>query len=172
MIKLNDYFVNFPVPQGVKAIKLSHEEFVNVLEDGIPFQWKLEFEKESFGLSSATLKKYLDACVCLEEAEMHKPHAKKIACAKKEHDKARKEKHHGKSELHHKRHHSEGRHHAEKHKKKYCDYHGLCHHDMKECNYYQACRKHVQPTHHITEKQRLWQVHFVKDAKRRTRNAA
>eukprot|EP00957_Ditylum_brightwellii_P160638 12229057-Ditylum_brightwellii.AAC.1 len=35
-----------------------------------------------------------------------------------------------------------------------------------ECNFVQACRKHVQPTHHITEQQRLWQVQFVKDAKR------
>eukprot|EP00957_Ditylum_brightwellii_P151327 11523262-Ditylum_brightwellii.AAC.1 len=32
-----------------------------------------------------------------------------------------------------------------------------------------SCRKHVQPTHCITEQQRLWQVWFVKDAKRWTK---
>eukprot|EP00957_Ditylum_brightwellii_P119111 9084844-Ditylum_brightwellii.AAC.1 len=45
---------------------------------------------------------------------MHKPLAKKIACAKKEYDEARKEKCHGKSELCHKRHHSSGKYHAGK----------------------------------------------------------
>eukprot|EP00957_Ditylum_brightwellii_P084559 6430126-Ditylum_brightwellii.AAC.1 len=88
---------------------------------------------------------------------MHKSLSKKIAHAKKEHDKARKEKCHSKSESHHKRHHGLGKCHTGKCKKKYCDYHGLCHHDTQKCNYYQAFRKHVQPTHHITEEQRLWQ---------------
>eukprot|EP00957_Ditylum_brightwellii_P006613 501770-Ditylum_brightwellii.AAC.1 len=37
---------------------------------------------------------------------------------------------------------------------------------MDECNSVQACRKHVQTMHPITEQQRLWQVRFVKDAKR------
>eukprot|EP00957_Ditylum_brightwellii_P092532 7046762-Ditylum_brightwellii.AAC.1 len=37
---------------------------------------------------------------------------------------------------------------------------------MEECNFVLACRKHFQPTHRITEHQRLWQVQFVKDAKR------
>eukprot|EP00957_Ditylum_brightwellii_P008609 653398-Ditylum_brightwellii.AAC.1 len=36
---------------------------------------------------------------------------------------------------------------------------------MEECNFVQACRKHVQPTHCSTEQQRLQQVQFVKDAK-------
>eukprot|EP00957_Ditylum_brightwellii_P177771 13541303-Ditylum_brightwellii.AAC.1 len=40
---------------------------------------------------------------------------------------------------------------------------------MEEFNIYKACRKHAQPTHHITEEQRLRQVHFVKDAKRHTK---
>eukprot|EP00957_Ditylum_brightwellii_P080004 6083855-Ditylum_brightwellii.AAC.1 len=97
---------------------------------------------------------------------MHKSLAKKIGCAKKEHDKAGKEKHHGKLDSHHKRRHGSGKHYAGKRKKKCCDYHGLCHHDTKECNFYQAYRKHVQPTHHFTEQQRLWQVWFVKDTKR------
>eukprot|EP00957_Ditylum_brightwellii_P008545 648091-Ditylum_brightwellii.AAC.1 len=78
---------------------------------------------------------------------MHKPLAKKIACAKKEYGEDVKGKHHGKLELRHKRHHGLGKSHAGKHKKKYCEYHGLCHHDTEECNFYQACRKHVQPTH-------------------------
>eukprot|EP00957_Ditylum_brightwellii_P200896 15314127-Ditylum_brightwellii.AAC.1 len=150
MIKLNDYLVNFPVPNKVEATKMSHNKFVDVLEDRVPLQWKLELQKE-------------------EEAELHKPLAKKIAHAKKEHDKAignRKGKHHNKSELCHKRCHGPGKHHDGKHKKKFCNYYGLCHHDTKECSYYQAYRKHVQPTHPITEKQRLWQVCFVKDAER------
>eukprot|EP00957_Ditylum_brightwellii_P206489 15348680-Ditylum_brightwellii.AAC.2 len=95
MIKPNDYLVNFPVPEGVTATKISHEEFLDILEDGIPFQWKLKFKKEGFDLSSATLKEILGMWAYLEEAEMHKLLTKKIACAKKEHDKVEKEKHHG-----------------------------------------------------------------------------
>eukprot|EP00957_Ditylum_brightwellii_P113629 8663554-Ditylum_brightwellii.AAC.1 len=100
---------------------------------------------------------------------MYKPLMKKIAHAKKEHDKARKEKCHSKSELHHKRCHSLGKRHAGKCKKKYCDYHGLCCYNTKECDCYQAHMKHVQTTCHITEKQRLWQIQFVKDTKRHTK---
>eukprot|EP00957_Ditylum_brightwellii_P034120 2586407-Ditylum_brightwellii.AAC.1 len=50
--------------------------------------------------------------------------------------------------------------------RKFCDYHGLCYHNTKESNSYQACRKHVQLTHRFTEQQRLWQDQFVKDVKR------
>eukprot|EP00957_Ditylum_brightwellii_P121750 9284735-Ditylum_brightwellii.AAC.1 len=46
MIKLNDYLESFPVPDGVTAKKISREEFVDVLKDGVPYQWKLEFKKE------------------------------------------------------------------------------------------------------------------------------
>eukprot|EP00957_Ditylum_brightwellii_P120586 9198972-Ditylum_brightwellii.AAC.1 len=60
MIKLNDYLVHFPVLDGVTAMKISCKEFVNVLEDGIPYQWKLEFEKEGFDSGSSTLKEFLD----------------------------------------------------------------------------------------------------------------
>eukprot|EP00957_Ditylum_brightwellii_P173696 13224676-Ditylum_brightwellii.AAC.1 len=67
-------------------MKISCEEFVTVLEDRVPYQWKLEFEKEGFDLSSSTLKEFLDICVRLEKAEMKKPLKKKIACAIKEHD--------------------------------------------------------------------------------------
>eukprot|EP00957_Ditylum_brightwellii_P134124 10225366-Ditylum_brightwellii.AAC.1 len=87
---------------------------------------------------------------------MHNPLAKKIAHAKKEHDEGRNKKCHGKSGSYHARYHGQGNCHAGKCKKKYCDYHEFCHHDTKECNNYQACRKHVQPTHCITEEQKLW----------------
>eukprot|EP00957_Ditylum_brightwellii_P092368 7032825-Ditylum_brightwellii.AAC.1 len=60
MIKLNDYLIYFPVPDGVTAAKISCKEFVDGLEDGIPYRWKLEFEKEGFNLSSSTLKELLD----------------------------------------------------------------------------------------------------------------
>eukprot|EP00957_Ditylum_brightwellii_P133570 10183921-Ditylum_brightwellii.AAC.1 len=86
---------------------------------------------------------------------MHKLLTKKIAHAKKEHDKTRKEKCHGKSKSYHKRCHSLGKCHAGKRKKIYCNYHGLCHNDTKECHFFQACRKHIQPTDNITEQQRL-----------------
>eukprot|EP00957_Ditylum_brightwellii_P050638 3838984-Ditylum_brightwellii.AAC.1 len=75
------------------------------MEDGIPFQWKLEFKRGVFDLSFAMLKEFLDMCVHLEEAEIHKLLAKKIAHVKKEHEKDRKGKHCCKSESHHKRHH-------------------------------------------------------------------
>eukprot|EP00957_Ditylum_brightwellii_P075642 5748540-Ditylum_brightwellii.AAC.1 len=70
MIKLNDYLVHFPVPAGVTATKISCKEFVDVLEDRIRYQWKVEFDKEGFDLSSSTLKDYLDMCAHLEEAEL------------------------------------------------------------------------------------------------------
>eukprot|EP00957_Ditylum_brightwellii_P062862 4769467-Ditylum_brightwellii.AAC.1 len=66
--------------------KIPWEEFVDALEDRILYQWKLELKKESFNSRSSTLKKCLDLCVCLEEAELQKTLAKKIACAKKEPD--------------------------------------------------------------------------------------
>eukprot|EP00957_Ditylum_brightwellii_P166529 12676170-Ditylum_brightwellii.AAC.1 len=47
---------------------------------------------------------------------MHKPPAKKITCAKKEHDNNGKGKHHDKSKLWHERHHSLGNHHIGKRK--------------------------------------------------------
>eukprot|EP00957_Ditylum_brightwellii_P167306 12736015-Ditylum_brightwellii.AAC.1 len=43
---------------------------------------------------------------------------------------------------------------------------------MEECNFVQACRKHVQPAHCITEQQRLWQVWFVKDAERQAKRCS
>eukprot|EP00957_Ditylum_brightwellii_P083212 6326727-Ditylum_brightwellii.AAC.1 len=141
MIKLNDYLVIFPVPEGVTATKLSHKEFADVLEDGVPLQWKLEFKNEGFNSNVVMLKECLNMRVHLEEEKMQKL----LACAKKDHDKASRDgtgKCHGKSELHHKRFHRPGKLHAGKCKKKSCNYHGLCHHDTKACNYYQACRKH------------------------------
>eukprot|EP00957_Ditylum_brightwellii_P135011 10294035-Ditylum_brightwellii.AAC.1 len=54
MIKLNDYLEKFPVPDGVMAEKISREEFVDILEDGVLYQWKMEFKKEGFDLSSST----------------------------------------------------------------------------------------------------------------------
>eukprot|EP00957_Ditylum_brightwellii_P190004 14465101-Ditylum_brightwellii.AAC.1 len=86
MIKLNDYLEFFPVPDSVTATKIAHKEFVDVLEDGVLYQWKLEFQKEGFDSSSSTLKEFLGVCVHLEEAELQKPLKKYIAHAIKEHD--------------------------------------------------------------------------------------
>eukprot|EP00957_Ditylum_brightwellii_P045812 3475943-Ditylum_brightwellii.AAC.1 len=41
MIKLKDYLAHFPVPDGVTTTKIICKEFVHILEDGIPYQWKL-----------------------------------------------------------------------------------------------------------------------------------
>eukprot|EP00957_Ditylum_brightwellii_P178371 13585673-Ditylum_brightwellii.AAC.1 len=86
MIKLNGYLEFFPVPDGIIAMNIARKEFVDVLEDRALYQWKLEFEKEGFNLSSFMLKKFLDVCVRLDEAEMQKLLKKRIACAIKEHD--------------------------------------------------------------------------------------
>eukprot|EP00957_Ditylum_brightwellii_P196447 14967921-Ditylum_brightwellii.AAC.1 len=169
MIKQNEYLVQFPVTDGVTATNISCQKFVDVLEDGILYQWKLEFKKEGFDLSSSTLKEFLDMYVCLEEAELQKLLRKKIACAEKKHDKDRKRKHQDKPKLRHKRRHSSEKHHQGKQKKKYCNYHGLCYHGTDKYNFLQSQRKHMQPTHHITEQQRLRQVQFVKDAERRAK---
>eukprot|EP00957_Ditylum_brightwellii_P073342 5573661-Ditylum_brightwellii.AAC.1 len=83
MIKLNDYLVHFLVPDGVTATKISCKEFVDVLEDRIPHQWKLEFKKKGFDSSSSMLKEFLDMCVHLEEAELQKPLRKIKACTKR-----------------------------------------------------------------------------------------
>eukprot|EP00957_Ditylum_brightwellii_P174615 13295310-Ditylum_brightwellii.AAC.1 len=123
MIQLNDYLGQFPVPDEVTATKISFEEFVDVLEDGILYQWKLEFKKKGFDLSSSTLKDFLGVCVCQEEAELQKTLRKKIACAEKEHNKDRKMKHQDKPKLCHRRRHGLGKRHQSKQKKKYCEYH-------------------------------------------------
>eukprot|EP00957_Ditylum_brightwellii_P079458 6042527-Ditylum_brightwellii.AAC.1 len=60
MIKLNDYLVHFLVLDEVTATKIACKEFFEVLEDGIPHQWKLQFKKEGFDLSSSTFKEFLD----------------------------------------------------------------------------------------------------------------
>eukprot|EP00957_Ditylum_brightwellii_P024310 1833098-Ditylum_brightwellii.AAC.1 len=60
MIKLNDYLEIFLILDSVTTTKIPREEFVNVLEDGVKYQWKLEFEKEGFDSSSSTLKEFLD----------------------------------------------------------------------------------------------------------------
>eukprot|EP00957_Ditylum_brightwellii_P168748 12844046-Ditylum_brightwellii.AAC.1 len=109
-------------------MKISHKEFIDVLEDVIPYQWKLELKKKGFDLSSSMLKKFLDVCVRLEEAEMQKLFRKKIACAEKEHGKDRKRKHQDKTKLCHKRHHGSGKRHQGKIKKTFCSHHGLCYH--------------------------------------------
>eukprot|EP00957_Ditylum_brightwellii_P022257 1680265-Ditylum_brightwellii.AAC.1 len=79
MIKLNNYLEFFPVPDGVTATMIACKKFVDVLEDGVPYQWKMDFEKEGFDSSSSTLKEFLDVCACLEEAELQKPLKKRIA---------------------------------------------------------------------------------------------
>eukprot|EP00957_Ditylum_brightwellii_P015032 1133963-Ditylum_brightwellii.AAC.1 len=79
MIKSNNYLECFPLPDGVTAEKITQKEFVDVFEDRVPYQWKLEFEKEGFDSSSSTFKEFLDVCVCLEEAELQKPLKKRIA---------------------------------------------------------------------------------------------
>eukprot|EP00957_Ditylum_brightwellii_P120353 9183177-Ditylum_brightwellii.AAC.1 len=73
MIKLSDDFVNFLVPDRVTATKISCKEIIDILEDRIPYQWKLEFKREGFNSSSSMLKEFLDVCVHLEEAELQKP---------------------------------------------------------------------------------------------------
>eukprot|EP00957_Ditylum_brightwellii_P037243 2819513-Ditylum_brightwellii.AAC.1 len=60
MIKLYDYLEFFSIPDSITATKIPREEFIDVLEDGVPYQWKLEFKKEGFDLSSSTLKEFLD----------------------------------------------------------------------------------------------------------------
>eukprot|EP00957_Ditylum_brightwellii_P150228 11440236-Ditylum_brightwellii.AAC.1 len=37
---------SFLVPDGVTTTKISREEFINVMEDRILYQWKLKFKKE------------------------------------------------------------------------------------------------------------------------------
>eukprot|EP00957_Ditylum_brightwellii_P068827 5224482-Ditylum_brightwellii.AAC.1 len=86
MIKLNDNLAHFPVPDRVTATKISHDEFIDVLEDRIPYQWKLEFKKEGFDLSSSMLKEFLEMYICLKKAELQKPLGKKIAHTRKKYD--------------------------------------------------------------------------------------
>eukprot|EP00957_Ditylum_brightwellii_P176528 13444044-Ditylum_brightwellii.AAC.1 len=90
-------------------MKISCKEFVDILEDGILYQWKLEFKKGDFNLNSSTLKEFLDVYIRLEEAKLQKLLRKTIACTKKEHDKDRKRKRQDKPKSHHKRHHSLGK---------------------------------------------------------------
>eukprot|EP00957_Ditylum_brightwellii_P155419 11830580-Ditylum_brightwellii.AAC.1 len=84
--------LHFPALDRVIATKISCKEFVDILEVRILYQWKLEFKKEGFDLSSSMLKVFLDMCVHLEEAKLQNPLMKMIACAKKGRDKDRKRK--------------------------------------------------------------------------------
>eukprot|EP00957_Ditylum_brightwellii_P130208 9932730-Ditylum_brightwellii.AAC.1 len=52
--------IHFPVLDRVTATKIVCKEFVDVLEDRVLYQWKLEFEKEGFDSISSTLKEFLD----------------------------------------------------------------------------------------------------------------
>eukprot|EP00957_Ditylum_brightwellii_P017539 1321251-Ditylum_brightwellii.AAC.1 len=127
------------ISQLIKGQDIQYLEAVYTL-------WKLEFKKEDFDLSSVALKGLLGVCVCLEQAEMHKPLAKKISCANKDHDEAtegRKARHHDEFGLCHKRSQGHRKHHTRKCKKKFFNYYYLCHHDTEECDYYQTCRKHI-----------------------------
>eukprot|EP00957_Ditylum_brightwellii_P026545 2007701-Ditylum_brightwellii.AAC.1 len=82
MIKVNDYLVHFPVLDRVTATKISHKDSIDVLEDRIPYQWKLEFDKEGFESMSSMVKEFLAVCVCLEEAELQKLLRKNSLCRK------------------------------------------------------------------------------------------
>eukprot|EP00957_Ditylum_brightwellii_P152817 11632312-Ditylum_brightwellii.AAC.1 len=120
MIKLNDYLVHFPVLDGVTATKIARKDFVDVLEDRVLYQLKLEFEKEGLDSSSSTLKEFLGVCARLEEAELQKLLKKKIACKMEEHDDSDgKRKHQEKPKSCHKRRHALGKHHQSKCKKKF-----------------------------------------------------
>eukprot|EP00957_Ditylum_brightwellii_P078127 5939733-Ditylum_brightwellii.AAC.1 len=85
--KYTQNILHFPVPDRVTATKISCKEFVDVIEDRILNQQKLEFEKE-------------------EEAELQKLLRKTIAHAKKE---DRKRKCQNKPKLHHERCHGLGK---------------------------------------------------------------
>eukprot|EP00957_Ditylum_brightwellii_P168607 12833484-Ditylum_brightwellii.AAC.1 len=43
---------------------------------------------------------------------------------------------------------------------------------MEECNFVQACRKHVPRLHRITEQQRFQQVRFVKHTKKQAKKCS
>eukprot|EP00957_Ditylum_brightwellii_P182159 13878494-Ditylum_brightwellii.AAC.1 len=60
MIKLNDYLEFSPVLDGVTTMNIAREEFVNMLEDRVLYQWNLEFKKEGFDSISSMLKEFLD----------------------------------------------------------------------------------------------------------------
>eukprot|EP00957_Ditylum_brightwellii_P023086 1741672-Ditylum_brightwellii.AAC.1 len=138
----------------------------------------MEFEKEGFDSSSSTLKEFLDVCVCLEEAKLQKLLKKRIARALKDHEesvdkiliKPRYKRRKGQT----KRYgrcisHQQSKQVGGRQRKKFCDYHGTCHHDTSKCNLAKSCKKHVHLTHRITEQQRLRQVWFVKDAEKRAK---
>eukprot|EP00957_Ditylum_brightwellii_P035837 2716498-Ditylum_brightwellii.AAC.1 len=101
----------YKTQKRVIATKISCKEFVDILEDRNPYQWKLQFKKEGFDLSSSMLKEFLDLCINLEEAKLQKQLRKMIACAKKEHDKDRKRKHQDKPKSCHERRYFLGKHH-------------------------------------------------------------
>eukprot|EP00957_Ditylum_brightwellii_P195881 14924344-Ditylum_brightwellii.AAC.1 len=80
---------------------------------------------------------------------MQKLLKKKIARAIEENDDSDGKK----PKLCHERCHGSDKHYEKRHQNK----HDLCYHDTDKYDFVQACRKHVQPTHRITEQQRLWQ---------------
>eukprot|EP00957_Ditylum_brightwellii_P102362 7802372-Ditylum_brightwellii.AAC.1 len=59
MVELNAYLDKLPVPEGVTAMKLSWKKLVNVLDDGVLLQWKLDFKSNVLTQALPPLKSFL-----------------------------------------------------------------------------------------------------------------
>eukprot|EP00957_Ditylum_brightwellii_P034349 2606109-Ditylum_brightwellii.AAC.1 len=105
----------------LNALRLLQSTYSPGKQKSVPVE--IRVQERRFDLSSSMLEEFLDVCARLEVAELQKLLRKTIALARKERDNDGKEKCQDKPKLHHERHHSSGKCHQGKRKKKYCNYH-------------------------------------------------
>ena len=81
VLELNEYLKEFPTVNGAKETKLPESEVMEILEYGVPAQYRREFTVQGFDPLTQGLKKFLEFCSRLESCEltMEKPIPKKVA---------------------------------------------------------------------------------------------
>ena len=81
VLELNEYLREFPIVNGVSETKLSDAEIMEILEYGVPREYRREFTVQGFDPLTQGLKKFIEFCTRLEawETSLEKPIPKKVA---------------------------------------------------------------------------------------------
>ena len=68
VLKLNEYLKEFPTVKGIKETKLQESDIMEILEYGVPAQYRREFTVQGFDPLTQGLKKFLEFCSRLSHA--------------------------------------------------------------------------------------------------------
>ena len=81
VLELNECLREFPIVNGVSETKLSDAEIMEILEYGVPREYRREFTVQGFDPLTQGLKKFIEFCTRLEawETSLEKPIPKKAA---------------------------------------------------------------------------------------------